>query len=507
MKRKKRILIGLISLSTLVVSSSIGVTTMTILSSDNTANLLEENIESPQHLFFNEKGSVVSGNDLTFSAMVSPSSMKKNKSNNENPSINMGEGCITPPFTGGWINSIVDENGSPKTEKKYLSTEYYNNRIYMPIMDSKNHNYSNERTGYEVEKNIYPGWIVNENNINELNKGLYTYEYEASSLLNSTKKLIDDSISVINIDLTSIFSIDEANKEMAEGKYDFVIISGIDKNTKISEIRIPDGTKKLTLKAKDFDFSWDEKIGINDLYIPDSIYEVELYLGSSLDKINPLIFSDNTNIISDVALTNGMSSVFKEIKIDDENMDNNSANLQKAIDITYKYRIKERAFQGITTGGYISSWDLTKTKVDSFNDVEIPPLTDGIGRYFIGHVEIKTSSYFGNSQNEIISSDSSTNDSLINSWFDHGGGWQNVSEVVVNSKKEISIETATREIMGFIAKYPNVKIIDIKNIKLSNGNHKDLTINIKKELESKYGKDSKYLEIEYIYYQDIETIN
>ena len=70
---------------------------------------------------------------------------------------------------------------------------------------------------------------------------------------------------------------------------------------------------------------------------------------------------------------------------------------------------------------------------------------------------------------------------------------------MVSSSENVSLETATQEIMGFIAKYPNVKKINIVNIKLvDNVTHEQLKENVLKAIESKYGEESQYKEIEFI---------
>ena len=464
---------------------------------NGTQNNVTNNSED---VYLSEKDATVSSENLKFSAVLNANSSRMSRSISQ--TVDMGNNSITPFHEAGFVTRTLTDGSHAE---KYLTTEYYNNRTYMPILDLASHKYANERTGLDVQKDIYQGWKMSSKSTAS-HSSVLEYTYNATEELKQVYPNVADTVRAVDVWLGGSLEIQEMNKILAEGKYDFIIISGIDTQTSIKDFKIPEGTKKLTLKADTFDFAWNDNISVNELKIPSSVQEIEFLLGSALKSIDPTIFPANTNIISDMALASRMTSTFKEIKISDPNLTNDSDKLQNAVDAVYQYRIHERAFQGVSAGGYIGSWDLTETKVTSFNNVTIPMLNDGTGRFYIGHVEVKTDANYGPTQNETIISDKPSNDSMINSWFDHGGGWQKVNEVVVSSKQAVSIETATKEIMGFISKYSNVSKIDIKNVKLTNGSHEELVAKIKAEIIAKYGEESRYASIEFVYSETEGTI-
>lgn len=492
MKRKWKILLS--SASLIAVGGGIGVyaITSTPVSTSTSVNTNENN---NNYVNYKTKGSVVTGNKLTFSAVVQPNSQINNYAfikdgalavGTYNKEINMGSDSITPTYTSGYIQTYL---GNGDTVPRYSSSEYHNNRTYMPILDTTEHYYHSERTSGEIQRGAYRGWEIS-------GKGYVVfgekYSYTASPVLKTVfNNLQTETINAIqfNLDLSNT-TIESINTYLQENKdIQFVTVRGINQNTDLSKLVLPENIKKLSL--------FGERNTINDLKLPTDLQEIEIYLGKSLKSVDPLIFPRTTNIISDVA-ANNTSSVFTEIKLSDSTIDNTSAKLQQAINDVYTYRIKERAFQGLVTGGYIGSWDLTGTKVTSFNHVTIPLLNDGTGRFYIAHVEVKTDGNIDSTQNETITNKPS-NDSQINDWFDWGGGWQKVQEVVVSSSENVSLETATQEIMGFIAKYPNIKKINIVNIKLvDNVTHEQLKENVLKAIEAKYGEESQYKEIEFI---------
>lgn len=464
----------------------------------NQDSQINENVE------LTENEGVVQGEFLTFTASLSggSSKMKTAKSSSSdheyskygglpvgtyNKTVSFKYKTITPTYTSGWIETTLT-NGDKAS--RYSSSEYHNNRVTMPILDSASHFYHSERTDGEVKNNAYPGWDVTQNSTDTQDVKFVTYN--ASETLKTAFPLLKDfAIEAVVLDLSKL-SIQEANKILGEksNTLEFVIIEGIDVEDKLGELVFPENVKKITLKGSAND--------INGMKFPSQLQELELYLGSSLNSVDPTIFPMTTNIISDVAM-NGSSSIFKEIRIENDKINNSSPEMQEAINITYQYRIKERAFQGHSAGGYIGSWNLRKTSVTSFNNFIIPTLEDGTGRFYIAHVEIETKGESDPIKNEQITSDSPSNDSMIDGWFDwNADGWSKVTEVNVTSSVEVSLDTAAREIMGFIAKYPNIKTIDVKGIRLSNGStHHELVANVKEMIVEKYGKESPKLNIEF----------
>lgn len=514
MKTKHKILLSSLGITSIVAGVGVGVganSTYTNSVVENTENNNSNgnnnstgNNASNSDVNLTEHGAVVNGKSLTFSAVVSPNAARSTtkalvRSNGEPPvgtnqkQVDMGAKSITPTYTSGWVEKTLYDGTKAS---RYVSSEYHNNRVYMPILDNTRNFYSSEREVGEINLNEYRGWNMHPS---PLGTGATSITYTVQEVLTKTFKLTDQTVSAISYDLSQM-TIEQVNESLKSNNgTEFVIISGIEQSTELSKLELPQGLKKLTIKGS--------RNTINDLKLPSSLLEMEIYLGKALTAIDPLIFPESTNIISDTALASSITSVFREIKLSDKDIDNTSDKLQKAINSVYEYRLKERAFQGLVPGGYISSWDLTETKVTSFNHVTIPVLNDGTGRFFIAHVEVKTDGNFGPSKDETITNKPS-NDSQIDGWFDWGGGWQKVQEVVVSSTEPVSIENATKEIMGFIAKYSNVVKIDVKNIQLEEGKtHKELKDSVIEAIKAKYGKDSPLVEkIQFILPEEAETI-
>lgn len=519
MSKKNRIRLSLITLGTtgIAVAGAIGGTLASISQSTTIANDTTSNpgtstdtttgnnnnnngnsnsgstSTNNTDITFKQNNGIVSGQNLAFAAVLNSDMISGNStrqasvetvSSTSTKDVDLGEKSITPKYTSGWVQRTMIDGTK---ETRYQSPEYYNNRTFMPILD-QNGAAVNERTDEDCRLNLYAGWDKTDEN-----KTSYTLSiYKATDLLKETYPSAQEYVRAINYSFynnnnESAYAklTDAINKERA----DFVILT-IDDKTDLSKINIPSSVKKLTIKSN-------YATSIDGLNIPKGVQEVEFYLGSKVTTVDPLMFPEGCNVITDTSINS--STIFKEVKISKANSDmtNKSQKLQNALNNIYQYRTHERAFQGTFSGGYIGSWDLTNTKVTSFNGVTVPLLNDGSGRFYVAHVEIKTDGNIDPSINESIDSDSVSNDSQIDSWFDWGQGWQKVQEVKVTSTKEISIDVAAKEIVGFMKKYPNIVIIDLSGIQLKDGKTADdLADAVKKLIPQEFGSESDKLNIQ-----------
>ena len=358
---------------------------------------------------------------------------------------------------------LTTESGAKKDFK--VSTLYKNDRKFMPILAYDNDDVANFTQGRTTLDRIvanFPGWTKNQLFNNYSQDGSYSYQYVANDILRNTFTTLQknkiDSLT-ISIDKTaSVLGIDKV-KETVQSlintyEPDFLVIDNISDTTLK---QIPDLTadflKKVTLSGS---FT-----SLNGIKLSDKIQEISVD-SSSMKAVDPLVFPDGVSLIND-----GSGSIFTSIDLSShKNLTND--NLQKAINIVYKDRINQRAFQGDFAGGYIYVWNLRGTGITTLNNVTVPKLEDGTGRFYIGYVAVDSASSSSGTANEVVNSGNTpSNDSQVGEWYDwNQDGWSKVTEVVVTAKDNAKLDfsTTVKEIMGFLAKYPNVAKINISSL-------------------------------------------
>ena len=358
--------------------------------------------------------------------------------------------------------TLTTESGAKKSFK--VSTLYKNDRKFMPILAYDNDDVANFTQGRKTNDIIvanFPGWTKNQLFNNYSQDGSYSYQYVASDILRNTFKLQQNKIDslTISIDKTaSVFGVEKVKETVLNliNKYepDFLFIDNISDTTLK---QIPELTasflKKVTLSGS---FT-----SLNGIKLSDKIQELSID-SASMKAVDPLVFPDGVALIND-----GNGSIFTSVDLSShKNLSNDD--LQKAVNIVYKDRTNERAFQGDFAGGYIYVWNLRGTGITTLNSVTIPKLEDGTGRFYIGYVAVESSSNSNGTANEVVNPGTTpSNDSQVGEWYDwNQEGWSKVTEVVVTAKDSAKLDfsTTVKEIMGFLAKYPNVVKINISSL-------------------------------------------
>ncbi|WP_412032483.1 IgG-blocking protein M [Malacoplasma muris] len=429
------------------------------------------NIQKPvdqESVNFTTRQNVAIGENLTFTADVKSIS----KSNVSLKSASTDETQV------GSTKQLTTVSG--KKQDYRVTTEFANNRKYMPILaydeNISYNNYSQSRSYSDANKELFPGWdrVEDKNATQGLqtkvksSDGMYVYKFIANKTLKGAFPNIEDqeiTFLVINLQdagnqTSSTDFKTRFENDLKKIQPQFVSISGVNDWNKsmIPNLSIDKNLKKLTIWD-----TWDTLTDFSGINIPNSVKELEIR-SNSLKNINPLQIPKDTSIIHEM----GFGATFNCIDLSSQGkMDD--AKLQEAIDLVYKTRIKERAFQSNFAGGYIYQWNLRKTGLTSFNNVTVPMLEDGTGRFYIAYVAIESDAGSSNStSNETITDGKEpSNDANIGEWFDwNENGWSKVETVIVSAKdgKALDFDKTVKEIIGFINKYPNVKTIYVHSL-------------------------------------------
>lgn len=441
------------------VNSNNSNTNTDVSNSGNSNNSSLNNIE-----YKNLNNGTIESNTLSFTAQNVGVSKNRNLGNRFNSLRTNNK----EELSGFEKKTLWTESG--KQKEVLISTLYDSKRKYMPILEDDVLFVGNNRTEENVKNGIYPGWgfenvIVGSDAV--MKEGIQQSYLMANEILKKAYPTESQRRIVrLTIDTAMLKGNDEEAKKsviaaIESAQPDFLVLK-ID--SQMSLKKIPMDLEKLYKSGKSMKKLqiYGDVTDIKELKMPKSLEEIEFY-APNLRSIDPLQIPDNANLIYD----NFVSSNFTSIDLSGhKNL--SKENFQKAIDIVYKTRIKERYFQNHWAGGYIAHWNLRNTGIYSFNGMDIPELNDGTGRFYIASVEIETDKGFGPSVDEVIdSTDKPSNDSQIGEWFDwNTNGWSQVTEIVVTAKDNAKIDfnKAVKEIIGFINKYPNVKKITINTL-------------------------------------------
>lgn len=399
--------------------------------------------------------------------------------------------------------------GSPRGQAdKWQSDLYFNQRDFMPILDSYDLFYSNERGAAEVDNNFYNGW---EQQITSkwLNGGAIQTTYKALPQL-MTKEgpnrspLQKDTINALTFDVASIREqssnknddiskkLNDYMNEAVKKGFEFFIFEDLTQS-ELEQIKIPENTKKLTIKDLKGQLS-----SLKGISIPSTVQELEFY-STTASKIDPTILSSNTHVIYDHAdgdyVTAGSIRLqpFKTIDLSNR-ADLTNSDVQKALDAVYGERQYERSFHGDMVGGYIYQLDLSNTPIKSLNNVYIPSQTDG--RFNIAYVQWTSGVNSHGSVTITIGGNNKypNNDSQVNEWFDASGWAEKATKIMLNSEGEMTIESILPEVKSLFKKYPNVNTLDLTGIDLKQGQtHKELSdkiIEIWNQMHNENGESS-----------------
>ncbi|MDE5952592.1 MAG: IgG-blocking protein M [Malacoplasma sp.] len=390
------------------------------------------------------------------------------------------------------------QSGEQKEFK--VSTVFKNNRKFMPMLAYDTDdvaNFSQTRIWIDLVLDDFPGWDRTSVWNTFSQNGSYVHKYTATDTLKKaypnlqkteiTKLVICLSDLVYKVKDTTNYKevvqklINEVNPDYLDLQY--VNDSNIQYLPELNNSNL----RKLSISGG---FT-----SLSSLKISDKVQEIEVKGG--LTSIDPLIFPKDAAFI-----TESGSAIFTEINLS-AHKNLTTEELQKAVDIVYKDRINERAFQGNFAGGYIYSWNLRNTGISSFNSVTVPELNDGTGRFYIAYVAVETENSDGTVEEVISEGTQPSNDSLIKEWYDwNPQGWEKVSDIIVTAKDsaKLDFDKTVKEIMGFLQKYPNVIKIDISSLKFTDDKKtlSDLETQLKNQIKGNYFEDSPLNKIEFV---------
>ncbi|MDE7112177.1 MAG: IgG-blocking protein M [Malacoplasma sp.] len=403
--------------------------------------------------------------------------------------------------------SVTEENKGTKMlwtqsgeQKEFkVSTVFQNNRKFMPMLaydEDDVANFSQTRIWIDLVLDDFPGWERTRVSNSYSENGTYVHKYTATETLkkaypNLQKTEITKLVICMNELVYRLKGTDykEAIQNLInKTNPDYLDIQYVnDSNIQYLPELNNSNLRKLSISGG---FT-----SLSSVKISDQVQEIEVK--GSLTSIDPLVFPKDAAFI-----TESGSAIFTEIDLS-AHKNLTTEELQKAVNVVYEDRINERAFQGNFAGGYIYSWNLRNTGISSFNNVTVPELKDGTGRFYIAYVAVETTNSNGTVEEVISEGTQPSNDSLIKEWYDwNPQGWEKVSDIIVTAKDSAKLDfnKTVKEIMGFLAKYPNVAKIDISSLKFTDDKKTltDLETQLKNEIKSNYFEDSSFSKIEFI---------
>lgn len=478
-----------------VAGAGIGVTVPLVTSNNNYENSLN-NSSSNNSSNLKVNGSVISTDNLNIVATGLSSNVSSQVSRQSLSSSSSAESTVDSKYTAKKELTMV--NGEKK--EFLVSTVYENNRKFMPILaydeEISYNNYQQSREYKDVVYGNFPGWdkkvtIIHQIDNVDLSKAYArVVEYSANKTLQETFPDATKSVKQLYIALDSkTMTADVITKLVNQYQPDYLRIESVD-DTTIKQL--PDMKDFSTVKKVDFGGLFTTIKGVS---FPESTLELKI-TSDNIKTIDPLQLPESAAIITETV----HDARFTEIDLS-SHTNLTTEELQKAVDIVYKQRINERAFQGNFAGGYIYSWNLQNTGITSFNDVNIPKLNDGTDRFYIAYVAVSSSGSNGTANETISGGSEPSNDSQIGEWWDsNANGWSKVTTVTVTAKgnAQLNYDKTLNEIMGFLAKYPNVTKIDVSLLKFEDSNKTldNLKEDLIKQIQSKYGEDSSYSKVE-----------
>ncbi|BAC43929.1 conserved hypothetical protein [Malacoplasma penetrans HF-2] len=478
-----------------VAGAGIGVTLPLVTSNNNHENSLN-NSSSNNGSNLKVNGSVISTDNLNIVATGLSSNVSSQVSRQSLSSSSSSESTVDSKYTAK--KKLTTVSGQ---EKEYLvSTVYENNRKFMPILaydeDISYNNYQQSREYKDVVYGNFPGWdkkvaVVHQIDNVDLSKAYASVaEFTPTEILKNPSA--PESVKQLYVALDSkTMTADVITKLVDRYQPDYLRIESVD-DTSIKQL--PDMKYFSTVKKVDLGGAFTTIKGVS---FPTTTQELKIS-SDNIKSIDPLQIPESAAIITETV----HDARFTEIDLS-SHTDLTTDQLQKAVNIVYKDRIKERAFQGNFAGGYIYSWNLQNTGITSFNDVSIPKLNDGTDRFYIAYVAVSSGNSNGTANETITGGKEPSNDSQIGEWWDSSSdGWSKVSKVTVTAKNGASLDynKTLTEIMGFLAKYPNVKTIDISLLKFEDASKTldGLKTELTNQIKSKYGEDSSYAKIDFI---------
>ncbi|MCF0217516.1 MAG: IgG-blocking protein M [Malacoplasma sp.] len=486
-KKRKLLLSGIGAFSLAAVSVGVGVPMATSSQSATTSTATATKTASSDFTF-NENGTVTTKNlvfsssDLTADAnTVTKSSVLQAATETETVDAKAdAKADATTATEDKWSKTEQVTTQSGEKKDILVSKVYDNNRKFMPILAYDNgtdyYGYNNSRSNDDFWFYDYPGWTRTKLSLNYTTNGTNLYQYTATKeLVDSGVKLETQNVKFLVVSMTKV--LDLFGENGAKAQLEKILTSSKDvQYIQFKELSdwnvdlVPDLSSYTNIKKLDLvGLDGGRFTTLGNLKMPESVEELSIY-GPDLKAIDPLQLPKNAALIYDL----GNGATFDVIDLS-KHKDLTTEQLQEAVNAVYSQRINERGFQSNFAGGYIYSWNLRGTGVTSFNDVEVPELNDGTGRFYIDYVAVESSGIKDGVVNETINNtDKPSNDSRISQWYDWNteSGWSTVKTVNVAVKDNAKVDDANfdnvvNEIVSFLNKYTNVKTIDISKIQFS----------------------------------------
>ncbi|ULH68572.1 IgG-blocking protein M [Mycoplasmoides gallisepticum] len=360
--------------------------------------------------------------------------------------------------TSDFVSGYSDDN------KYYQSPYYYNDRVYMPILDSPTIYLKNERTSSDIGLNNYQGWIAVGHA--RVNSRVSVFNYRATDeLLAKFNNLPDRLIFTMSIDL---YQANPAmiNETLKEYSPDFVILSNADSQT-MKQLVFPSSVKKLTIKSNildRFDFS----------LVNSEIQELELYT-PNLTEYNPLALNPKTHLIFDA----DYSTRFLSINLYGAQLTNQQA--LAALEDVFVHRYYERALQGSFVGGYISSLVLSDTGITSLNNLVIKNINPNYDSYTMS---VK---YHSNDSGQIeLLKTTAWKTPTPDQAAAPGDGRVNVEDkdlrLLVSSEVPFNAEVLINVVSKYLYNNTRVNILDISKSLLKSGSLVDVANSLKAKI-------------------------
>ncbi len=372
-----------------------------------------------------------------------------------------------------WSKTVPAKTQSGKDVSVLVTTSFSNDRKFMPILayDDEHqrdfYGYTQSRSANDVRYMIFPGWSKT-NGAAKIAKWSVT-QYEATEALKSAYPgLAQASVTGLSVDLTrflTLQTVDDLVRFVNENSVAYLKLDNVTDKAigELLDLSRMAGLRKLALQGT---FG-----GIDNIAMPEGLLELEIN-SQNLHTVDPFSIPRSAALIHE----QGFGGYFSMIGFNNgKHADMTVQELQEAVNIVYVQRIKERAFQGHFSGGYIYNWSLRGTKLTSMNQVTVPALDDGSGRFYMGRVEIDSGSAgVTDPATEVLPGTGiPTNDSQIGEWYDwnQGNGLGSVTKVIVSAIDDapLPFNVVVQELLGFIAKYPGAATFDISRIVLDDG--------------------------------------
>nr|QDM55295.1 FLAG-w3-IgA-protM78-420-G4S3-LPETG-His6 [Cloning vector pET24a-FLAG-w3-IgA-protM78-420-G4S3-LPETG-His6] len=295
--------------------------------------------------------------------------------------IKTGDNFITPSFKAGYYDHVASDGS---LLSYYQSTEYFNNRVLMPILQTTNGTLMANNRGYDdVFRQVpsFSGWsntkATTVSTSNNLTYDKWTYfAAKGSPLYDSYPNHFFEDVKTLAIDAKDISAL---KTTIDSEKPTYLIIRGLSGNgSQLNELQLPESVKKVSL--------YGDYTGVNVAkQIFANVVELEFYSTSKANSFgfNPLVLGSKTNVIYDLFASKPFTHIdLTQVTL--QNSDNSAIDankLKQAVGDIYNYRRFERQFQGYFAGGYIDKYLVknVNTNKDSDDDLVYRSLKEASG--------------------------------------------------------------------------------------------------------------------------------